>query len=76
MSVVGGGGFPFRVESVRWGGFVKCISVGNVSFDFLYCVVESQRVRVSVGGAGGFSPRAERVGFRFEGVSRLGMFLS
>ena len=34
MSVVGEGGFPSRAKSVR-GTIVGCISVGNVSFDFL-----------------------------------------
>ena len=34
VSVVGGGGFPSRTKSVR-GTIVGCISVGNVSFDFL-----------------------------------------
>ena len=34
VSVVGGGGFPSRAESARW-RIAGCISVGNVSFDFL-----------------------------------------
>ena len=37
------------------------ISIGNVSLNFLRCVIEFQRVRVSVGRAGGFPPCAERV---------------
>ena len=34
VSVVGGGGFPVRGNSVRE-TVVGCISIGNVSFDFL-----------------------------------------
>ena len=34
VSVAGGGGFPSRAKSVR-ATIVGCISVGNVSFDFL-----------------------------------------
>ena len=64
VSVVGGGGFPSRAGSVR-GRIVGCISVGNVSFDFLQCVIEFHKDRVSVGGAGGFL-RAESVGMRVE----------
>ena len=63
MSVVGGGGFPSRAGSVR-GRIVGCISVENVSFDFLQCVIEFHKDRVSVGGAGGFLLRAESVGIR------------
>ena len=37
-------------------------SFWNVVFHFLQCVIGFQRVRVSIGGTGGFPPRAESVG--------------
>ena len=54
------------------GGVAERISVVNISLDFLWCVIEFQRFRVSVGGVGGFPPRTERVRLWVEGCISSG----
>ena len=83
LNLIFGFGYPWLVQmelslSCREcaEGVVECISVENVSLGFLACVIEFQKVRVSVGVAGGFPPRAGSVGVRVSScVCRLGMFL-
>ena len=56
VSVVGAGRFSVRAGGGEGGeGRGARVSFGNVSFDFLQCVMGFQATRVSVGSAGGFS---------------------